>query len=136
MIMILILAVTGSHSANAAPKLMSPANAASSKDPYMQPLRHETPEDPFTKLARGLTNIVEGPFELYAQPSLVPSGTDTVYALFTGLTKGLAMFVTRELVGVYDIVTFPIPLPKNYQPLIEPATTFTDFSQRLSIAQS
>jgi len=136
MSLILILAAVGISPAHAAFKPKPTTNATAGKDPYMQPLRHQKSADAFTKLGRGLTNIIEGPFELYAQTVLASPKTETVYAFFTGVTRGLAMFVVREFVGIYDIVTFPIPVPKNYQPLIQPATTFTDFSQRLAIAQS
>jgi hypothetical protein len=40
------------------------------------------------------------------------------------------MFVVREVVGVYDVITFPIPFPKGYKPVFNPATTFTDWNTR------
>jgi len=135
-ILLLLCAAAGSESAHAAPKPMSTTNAVSSGAPFVKPLKYMSQEDAFTKLGRGLTNIIEGPFELYTQTALVPSNNEILYTFFVGVTKGLGMFVTRELVGVYDIVTFPFPIPEGYKPLIEPATTFTDFEWRKSIAQS
>lgn len=37
-----------------------------------------------------------------------------------GLAYGLGMIVTRELVGVYEFVTAPFPVPTGYQPILTP----------------
>lgn len=37
-----------------------------------------------------------------------------------GLAKGLGMTVTRELVGVYEFVTAPFPIPAGFQPILKP----------------
>ncbi|NQU11000.1 exosortase system-associated protein, TIGR04073 family, partial [bacterium] len=37
-----------------------------------------------------------------------------------GVPKGFVRWVGRELVGVWEIVTFPLPLPKGYQPVMQP----------------
>ena len=103
---------------------------AGGKDTLLKPVRGKTNADAFSKLGRGITNVIEGPFELYAQTVLMPSGTDAVYTVIGGITRGISMVVVRELVGIYDIVTFPIPYPQDYKPLIQPATTFTDLDRR------
>jgi putative exosortase-associated protein (TIGR04073 family) len=37
-----------------------------------------------------------------------------------GLAKGVGMLVTRELVGVYEFVTAPFPVPEGYRPILKP----------------
>ncbi len=87
-------------------------------------------DDAFTKFGRGVTNIAISPAELYTQPLLLSKSCEPAIAIFGGLFKGLSMFVVREVVGVYEVITFPFPIPKGYGPIIEPATTFTDWDTR------
>ena len=78
------------------------------------------------KLNRGLTNIVTGWFEIPKNMSAASAKHDFVSAFFIGLPKGLWMTVVRTGAGVYDTVTFPIPFPKDYKPVLEPEFIFTD----------
>ena len=78
------------------------------------------------KLNRGLTNIVTGWFEIPKNMSAATAKHDFVSAFFIGLPKGLWMTVVRTGAGVYDTVTFPIPFPKDYKPVLEPEFIFTD----------
>lgn len=87
-------------------------------------------DNAFTKLGRGLANIVLSPGELYTQPILMEKNNDESVAILGGIFKGLSVFVTRELVGVFEVLTFPFPVPKDYKPLIEPVTTFADWDAR------
>lgn len=87
-------------------------------------------ETAFTKFGRGIANIAISPGELYAQPMLLSKDHAASISIFGGLLKGIAMFVAREFVGVYEVLTFPFPVPKGYRPIIEPATTFTDWDIR------
>ena len=87
-------------------------------------------DNAFTKFGRGMANIVISPGELYAQPLLLSKSSESSIAIFGGLCKGISMFIAREVVGVYEVVTFPVPLPKGYKPIIKPATTFTDWDTR------
>ena len=43
-----------------------------------------------------------------------------------GFCKGFAWGTSRFLVGAYDTLSFPIPVPKNYEPLMEPEFVLTD----------
>ena len=87
-------------------------------------------ENAFTKFGRGVANIVTSPGELYTQPILLTKNQADSTSIFGGLLKGAAMFVAREVVGVYEVLTFPFPIPKGYGPIIKPATTFTDWNAR------
>ena len=87
-------------------------------------------DNAFTKFGRGMANIVISPAELYTEPILLSKDHDTTTAFFGGLFKGVVMIVAREIVGIYEVVTFPLPIPKGYQPIIKPATVFTDWDIR------
>ncbi len=78
------------------------------------------------KLGRGLGNtlfgIVEVPNQITKAHSEHGGG-----AFFYGIGKGFGRWIGRELVGVYEIVTFPAPLPKGYRPIMEPEFPFEDY---------
>jgi len=77
------------------------------------------------KLNRGLTNILTGWFEIPNNMSVGVSKHDFVSAFFIGLPKGCFMAIVRTGVGVYDTVTFPLPVPGDYKPILEPEFAFT-----------
>ena len=86
--------------------------------------------DPFRKLGRGIVNVGFGALEIPMKIYDV-NKTDGGLAAFTyGLFKGIGYFVAREVIGVVEVVTFPMPLPGatdskrdigwGYGPLMEP----------------
>ena len=84
---------------------------------------------PMKKLSRGVANVVTSPFEL-------PKGmgdTKAEKGIFAGLTWGIVQgtvnIVKRAVVGVYEIATFPIPLPKDYEPILEDPEFFLQKDQ-------
>jgi len=87
-------------------------------------------DDAFTKFGRGVANIVTAPGELYTQPWLLSKDHATSVAICGGILKGAALIVAREVVGVYEVLTFPFPIPKDYRPIIKPVTPFTDWDTR------
>jgi putative exosortase-associated protein (TIGR04073 family) len=88
-------------------------------------------DDAFTKFGRGMANILISPGEVYTQPIMLTDDHAVSTSLFGGLLKGAAVCIAREVVGIYEVVTFPFPnFKKGYGPIIEPATTFTDWDTR------
>ncbi|MBU1863117.1 MAG: exosortase system-associated protein, TIGR04073 family [Candidatus Omnitrophica bacterium] len=81
-------------------------------------------DDVCYKLGRGLTNIVTGVMEFgYAIDSEIRDGG--VYkGLCFGAMKGIIRSVTRVGAGAYEVVTFLIEYPEDYQPLLEPEFVF------------
>ena len=75
-------------------------------------------DDPVKKLGRGICNVVTCPFELVAQPADVANSDGPFAAATYGVLKGIGMTVVRGMVGAYEIVTFPVPLPKDYKPIL------------------
>ena len=81
-------------------------------------------QDPFTKLGRGVANTSTGWVEL---PKNIynTSVQDNAFAGFTlGLAKGAGMALVRTGAGVYEVVTFPFPLPQDFRPILEPEYVF------------
>jgi len=74
--------------------------------------------DPMKKLARGGCNMLTFPLELYYQFKEVNTYDGPVAAATWGLAKGFFMSGVRLVVGAYEIVTFPIPIPKDYEPIL------------------
>lgn len=85
----------------------------------------------FKKFSRGFTNIATGSFELFRQPKVLHDeyGYNGLAAVFAGIFTGIGATVVRELCGVYDVVTCPIPFPAEYRSLIDPPTVFDDYEK-------
>ncbi len=80
--------------------------------------------DPFTKLGRGVANTLTGWVEI---PKNIydTSVEDNAFAGMTlGLAKGAGMTLVRTGAGIYEIATFPFPLPENYKAILEPEYVF------------
>ena len=73
-----------------------------------------------TKLARGLTNFGFGWVEIPKQIYLVGRDRGWLAGTFRGPAEGLGMFGARTIAGMYEIFSFPVPLPPHYQPLMQP----------------
>lgn len=42
------------------------------------------------------------------------------YGVTVGALRGVGVGVLRTGIGAYEVATFPIPVPKNYQPMLYP----------------
>src|SRR5262249_17034453 len=76
-------------------------------------------QDATTKLGRGLAGMTTGVLEL---PGNIKAETeeDGARGIPIGLAKGIGMVIAREVVGVYEFVSAPLPVPHGYQPILEP----------------
>ena len=72
------------------------------------------------KLGRGIANIVTGPSELVREPSLTTEQDGNLAGLTIGVVRGIKSFVVREVAGVYEILTFLVPFPRNFRPVLQP----------------
>jgi len=84
---------------------------------------------PADKLGRGLANMVTG---VLALPGSVAEGAheNGASGAAVGLGKGIARTIARELVGVYEFVTFPLPAPRGYRPILDPPYPWEYFQDR------
>lgn len=83
----------------------------------------KTPSD---KLSRGLANVLGG--ELLEIPKNIDrewkASKNAGVGIFAGLFKGLAMSVGRLASGLWDVLTFPVAVPKDYEPIMTPDLVF------------
>lgn len=78
--------------------------------------------DPVVKLSRGIVNVLTSPLEYIGQTAIVGENNNKMVAFFGGLVRGTFYTVVRAVGGVYEIVTFPIPIPNDYAPVFDPET--------------
>lgn len=67
--------------------------------------------DPIRKFGRGISNVAFGVLEIPIRAYDVNFDEGGIASVTYGVLKGVAYFVAREVVGVTEIVTFPVPLP-------------------------
>ena len=75
-------------------------------------------DDMGKKLGRGVCNILTCPAEIPEQIKRVSNSDGPAAAMTWGLVKGASMTVVRLVVGVYETLSFPIPYPKDYKPIL------------------
>lgn len=75
---------------------------------------------PQRKLQRGFLNVALSPIEISNELSKEIRNDTLPPSWFIGLGRGAAYTVGRALVGVYEMVTFPLPYPAHYKPVLHP----------------
>lgn len=81
-------------------------------------------QDAFTKLGRGIVNTLTGWVELPKNIYSTSVDDNPLAGVTLGLAKGAGMTLVRTGAGIYEIVTFPFPLPEAYKPILEPEYVF------------
>ena len=84
-------------------------------------------QEPMRKLGRGIANALTGVVEIPKKVFLISKNDNPVLGMTWGLVKGAAVGLLRTAVGVYETVTFPIPAPANYEPMLSPEFVFEDW---------
>jgi putative exosortase-associated protein (TIGR04073 family) len=90
---------------------------------------------PVDKLGRGLANVTAGVLAL-PEGMIRQTQQDGISGVPVGFGMGLANTVARELVGVYEVVTFMLPPPDDYAPALEPAYPWEFFSETGEVRQA
>ena len=72
------------------------------------------------KLGRGLSNAAFGWLEIPKGIQDVGDQNNFIAALTWGPLVGVGKAVVRTVAGAYEVVTFPVPVPNNFQPLVQP----------------
>jgi len=72
------------------------------------------------KAGRGLAAMTCGFLEVPGNIVAETRSRGAAWGFTLGFATGLGKLVVRELVGVYEFVTSPFPLPAGYQPIIQP----------------
>jgi putative exosortase-associated protein (TIGR04073 family) len=75
-------------------------------------------DTPLKKLGRGLANILTCPLEIPKGIGDANAESGPVAAMTFGVLQGIFKTCVRGVVGVYETVSFPIPLPADYAPIL------------------
>lgn len=78
------------------------------------------------KAGRGVVNVLTCWVEWPRNVASEWDKTDPVSGIVVGTVKGIGWGFARFATGVYDVVTFPFPVPENYQAMIQPEFIITD----------
>ena len=81
-------------------------------------------QDAFTKLGRGVANTLTGWVELPKNIYQTSVDQNAFSGMTLGLAKGAGMTIVRTGAGIYEVVTFPFPLPQDYKPILDPEYVF------------
>lgn len=74
----------------------------------------------FSKLGRGAANTLTGWLEIPKNIYEISSQKNPLMGISWGLAKGIGLGVARTGVGVYEVITFPFPIPESYEPIMKP----------------
>lgn len=75
-------------------------------------------DDPTKKLGRGVANTALGWVTLFTTVQDVGESDGIFAAVTYGIFSGICKAVQRELVGIYETITFPMPWPEGYKPIL------------------
>ena len=81
-------------------------------------------QDPFTKLGRGVANALTGWVEIPKNIYSTSAESNAFAGLTLGLAKGAGMTIVRTGAGLYEVLTFPFPIPDGYKPILDPEYVF------------
>ena len=85
------------------------------------------PQNAGRKLGRGIANLLFGIVEVPNQVTQTSADRGGAAGTTFGVGKGIMRWIGRELVGAYEIVTFPFPMPSGYKPIIRPEWPNEDY---------
>lgn len=78
----------------------------------------------FTKLTRGVVNIVTGWVEIPKRIQETSAESGAAAGFTWGLLRGIGHGFIRTSAGFYELFTFPFPAPPGYAPVIHPEYVF------------
>lgn len=82
-------------------------------------------QTPAAKLGRGLVNTLTGLWEWPVDILKTTKAEGPAKGLTIGFARGLATGLYRTLVGVYEVISFPVPAPAGYESITNPPTLIT-----------
>ena len=97
--------------------------------PAAQAAELESPSTALRKLQRGFLNIALSPLEIVHALSQDKTKERVIPTWAAGLLRGGAFAAGRAAAGVYEMVTFPFPLPSGYEPVLYPEFTWEYFQE-------
>jgi len=82
-----------------------------------------------TKLFRGIVNAATGWIEIPKQIWQENQASGPAKGWTWGFAKGIGYAVSRSMVGGYEIVTCPIPVPEGFRPIMHPEYVLSDLPE-------
>jgi len=111
----------------------APAAAQVDEDVYRQ---NTDVQKMFHKLGRGVSNVLLGWVEIPKNIAREWRNTEPFTGTIVGLIKGFGWGVARTIAGFYEVVSFPFPIPRNYDPIMYPEFILPSvWGERLPIYQ-
>ena len=85
--------------------------------------------DPERKLGRGIQNATFGLFEFQENVIATDQESGPASAVTYGVVRGFGRSIGRTLLGVWEVITFPLPNRRSfgYDPLTEPEFKLHDW---------
>lgn len=117
-LLVIMLSQTGAH---AAASIQAPGET-----PSLQSPSRATGWLVFEKLGRGVGNFFFGWVEIPSTIQRRYHEQDAPASFASGALIGMAKAVGRTLVGMYETVTFLLPIPPDYQPVLPPLDYFKE----------
>lgn len=84
----------------------------------------------FTKLGRGVSNVLLGWLEIPINVQKRYATSDTVGSGLAGAAVGIFKGAVRTGVGFYETITFFVPLPEHYEPILPTLEYFQKHTKR------
>jgi putative exosortase-associated protein (TIGR04073 family) len=72
------------------------------------------------KVGRGAANLTLGVLALPGEIMETTRSSGIFVGATWGFVKGIAMFVTTEVVGLFEVLTCPFETPPGFRPILEP----------------
>jgi putative exosortase-associated protein (TIGR04073 family) len=82
------------------------------------------------KAGRGLAGMTLGFLEVPGNVVQESRSNGVFSGMTIGLAVGLGKLVARQLVGVYEFVTAPFPVPAHFEPVLQPEFTWQYFESQ------
>ena len=102
----------------AAPVRAKSSSALPAQDPVDAAMGRYNMHPALNKLGRGVGNALGGWMEIPLNIGSRYSSSDAGSSFFTGLAYGIVKGVVRTTVGVYETVTFFLPYPEDFAPIL------------------
>jgi len=81
---------------------------------------------PFHKLGRGFINTATGWMDVFYHANKKFREYDNdVFQGMAAVPEGIIRAFVRTSVGIYETLTFPFPIPENYEIIVEPEFVFS-----------
>ena len=86
-------------------------------------------QDATRKWLRGLAGMTCAVVEVPGNMTAETRARGPAEGLPLGFAKGLGMIIPRTLVGVWEFISAPFPLPEGYEPILEPEFPWDYFDE-------